>query len=416
VGGSLTTGASDSGGAFEPRPLDGVRVLDLTQVIAGPYCTLMLADMGADVVKLERLGHGDDLRTVGRYRGRDEHEDYFHAVNRSKRSIALDLKRPEDRACAQALATKANVLVENFAPGTAKRLGLGWQTVHGLNPQLVYCSISGFGQTGPYRDRLALDPIIQAVSGIMSVTGEPGGSPMQIGAPLADVMAGMQAAFAIVAVLRATERDGRGRHIDISMQDVMLAALGPRMGEVLQAGLQPERFGNQNPMRVPADTYATADGRYITVICQNQRHWAPLCRALEKENWLADERFATPDVRVLNREILNQAVQRVILAHPAAYWARQFEAHRVSFALVNTYLEAVADPQIAHRGTIRNIQHPLSGPIRVVGPPWIINDTSFSAFPPPLLGQHTDEVIAEWLGSDETDMVSTAVPGGFDGE
>ena len=404
----MTASPPPEEGAGDTLPLAGVRVLDLTQVIAGPFCTLMLADMGADVLKLERSGHGDDLRSVGRYPGREAHEDYFNAVNRSKRSLALDLKIPEDQECARALAAKADVLVENFAPGTAERLGLGWDVIHRRNPRLIYCSISGFGQTGPACDRLALDPIIQAVSGVMSVTGDPAGPPMQIGAPLADVLAGMQAAYAIVALLHATRRGGLGRRIDISMQDTMLAALGPRMGEALQAGLQPQRCGNQNPMRVPADTYPTADGRYLSVICQNQRHWQPLCQALEQEAWFADERFAAPKARLRNRTVLNEQIKHAIAARPASHWVARFDLHRIPYALVNSYLDAVEDPQVTHRGLVRGVHHPVSGDIRVVGPPWIVDGMTFPIRPPPLLDQHHDELLREWLSEEDVAVRSGA--------
>ena len=217
-------------------PLAGFRVVDLTQVIAGPYATLMLADLGAEVLKIERPGHGDDLRSVGRYPGRDGHEDYFYANNRSKKSVTLDLKDPNDRAVGQDLARAAHVVVENFSPGTAHRLGMGWEDLQPLNPKLIYCSLSGFGQTGPSRDRYALDPMIQAITGLMTVNGMPDDPPAMVGAPLSDVMAGMFAAFSVVSALHAVGRSGQGRHIDVSMQDATLSALGPRMGEPLQAG------------------------------------------------------------------------------------------------------------------------------------------------------------------------------------
>lgn len=379
-------------------PLEGVRVLDFTQVIAGPYCTTMLADLGADVVKIERPDHGDDLRTIGRYKGREEHQDYFNANNRSKRSLVLDLKRPDSQAVAHCLAAKADVVVENFAPGTAERLGIGWPALRAVKPSLVYCSISGFGQTGPSRNRLALDPIVQAVSGIMSVTGEPDGRPMQVGAPLGDVMAGMFAAFAILGCLRAVERDGVGRRIDISMQDAMLAALGPRMGETLQAGRQPGRFGNENPMRVPADTYRTADGRHLTIICQNERYWAPLCRALGRENWVGHERFATLQGRVAYRRELNEAVTALFAERSAQDWILRLDAERIPYALVNDYAEALSDEQVVHRRTVRDLDHPTAGRIRVVGPPWIISGREAPMTSPPLLGEHGKEVIREWLG------------------
>lgn len=212
-------------------PLEGLRVFDMTQIVAGPFCTTMLANLGAEVVKLESLGRGDDLRSIGRYEGRAGHEDYFNANNYSKKSIALNLKVPAQREVARALARKADVFVENFAPGTARRLGMGWQSLHRMNPRLVYCSISGFGQTGPYSDRLAMDIVIQAISGVMSVTGEEGGRPVQIGAPLADVISGMFAAYAVVGALHSVKQDGKGRYIDLSMQAAMIATLGPRMGQ-----------------------------------------------------------------------------------------------------------------------------------------------------------------------------------------
>lgn len=382
-------------------PLSGIRVLDLTQVVAGPYCTTMLADMGADVVKVERPDHGDDLRSVGRYPGREEHEDYFNANNRSKRSIALDLKNQEDRGVAQALATRAHILVENFAPGTTERLGMDWPTLERINPQLLYCSISGFGQTGPYRSRLALDPVIQAVSGVMSVTGEPSGRPMQIGAPIGDVLAGMFAAYAIVAMLRVVEKERRGRSIDISMQDALLAALGPRMGETLQGQRLPDRLGNENPMRVPADTYMTADGRHLSIICQNQRHWAPLCRALAHEEWIEVARFATPAARLENRAALNDAIAAVLISRSVAEWLNRLEAERVPCARVNDYREALEDPQVAHRRLVQALDHPTAGRIRVVGPPWIIGGLETPLFAPPLLGEHGDEVRRDWLGEGE---------------
>lgn len=380
-------------------PLAGLRVLDLTQVVAGPYCTGMLADMGADIVKVEKPDGGDDLRTVGHYPGREEHQDYFNANNRSKRSIVLDLKREDDRKIAYQLTKKADVLVENFAPGTAGRLGMDWETLKELNPRLIYCSISGFGQSGPYRNRLALDPVIQAVAGNMSVTGEPGGKPMQVGAPLADVMAGMFGAFAIVSLLRIVERDGVGRYIDISMQASMIAALGPRMGETLQAGSVPQRIGNENPMRVPADTYLASDGHYIAIICQNQRHWAPLCRALRREELVDDPRFSTPKLRLKNRETLNGLISGIINTDVAAQWIKSLEAERVPCARVNDYREALEDPQVVYRGQVRKLDHPTAGTIRVVGPPWVIDGIGTPMYPPPLLGEDMAKVMADWLGS-----------------
>lgn len=381
----------------EVAPLVGIRVLDFTQVIAGPFCTTMLADLGAEVLKVERPGVGDDLRQVGRYAGREDHQDYFYANNRSKKSICLDLKDPDHQRVCHQLAAQADVVVENFAPGTMDRLSMGWQELHAVNQRLLYCSISGFGQTGPSRDRLAIDPIIQSISGVMSVSGSPDGEPMQAGAPLADVIAGMFAAYSIVGALHTVKRDGKGRYIDISMQAAMVAALGPRMGETLQAGTVPERIGNENPMRVPANVYGTRDGGHLNISVSNDRHWPALCRALDRCEWLEDSRFDSSIDRVRHRAELNKMVAERFMDRPAAEWIPLLAAERVPYATVNNYQEALEDPQIAHRGLVHALEHPKSGPIRVVGPPWDISDMPTRMEAPPVLGQHTPDVLAAWL-------------------
>jgi len=388
------------------RPLQGVRVLDLTQVIAGPFCTTMLANLGAEVVKIEAPGRGDDLRTVGRYPGREAHEDYFNAANNSKKSIALDLKNPLHRQLAHALAKRADIAVENFAPGTAARLGVGWEELHALNPRLLYCSISGFGQTGPYRDRLAMDPIIQAISGVMSVTGYPDRGPIAVGAPLADVITGMFGAFAIVGVLHEVRQHGRGRYIDVSMQAAMLATLGPRMGGALNAGISPERIGNQNPMRVPSDVYPTRDGAHIYLMVHHDRVWPPFCRAVERLEWIADPHYATNRLRCENRDELNALVFERFAAYDAGEITARLAAERVPYAVVNDYVQAVADPQTRHRGVVQQVTHSTSGDIRVIGPPWLVDGQSIKVDAPPALGADLDEVLRQWLGwrSDRIDQ------------
>lgn len=376
-------------------PLSGFRVLDFTQVVAGPFCAAMLADMGAEVVKIERPGLGDDTRRITRYKDREEHEDYFYANNRSKKSVAINMKTDAGKGAVRALAGEADAIIENMAPGKLAELGLGFEDARAANPRIVYCSLSGFGQSGPYRDRVGLDPILQAVSGVMSVTGTE--DPTQIGAPLADVLAGMFSAYAIVSALHAVRREGEGRHIDVSMQDAMVAALGPRMGETLQAGVSPGRHGNENPMRVPANTYRTSDGEYVTVIVQHDGFWPGFCRALGLEDWLEDERFATARARVANRGAINERASKIFASRTMAEWERRLEAERVGFAVVNDYARALKDPQVAHRGLIREVEHPVSGEIRVVGAPWIMSGAQADVKPPPLLGQHTADVLREWL-------------------
>lgn len=415
----ITPDPADTASAHAAPPLDGVRVLDLTAVVAGPFCTTMLADMGAEVVKVERADRGDDTRTATRYRGRETHEDYFNAINRSKLGVALDLKQPAALEAARALAAEADVLVENFKPGTAARLGMGWEDLRAVNPRLLYCSISGFGQTGPARDRLALDTVIQAVSGMMSVTGEPAGEPMLMGTSICDIVSGMFAAYAIAATLHGVRRDGVGRHIDVSMQAAAIAALSSRMGETLQADRLPPRMGNENPMRVPANSYQARDGHFIQVMVLNQDHWAPFCRALDRTDWIDDPRFATPPLRVENREEINRQIAAEFAKRDTAEWTGRLTAERLAFAPVKDYKEALTDPQVLHRGLIRTLEHPTSGPIRVVGPPWNVDEAVTPMRAPPLLGQHTDAVLRDWLGWDDDRIerlrAKTADPGDCQG-
>lgn len=389
---ALTDGASATA-----LPLRGVRVLEISQIISGPFCTMMLSGLGAEVAKIEMPGQGDEMRSVGRYEGRENHEDYFNANNYGKKSVALDLKSPEGLELALALAGKADVLVENLAPGTTARLGLGFDAVKKRNPKIVYCSISGFGQVGPYRNAPAVDNIIQAITGVMSVTGDPAGPPAQIGAPLADVTASMCAASSILGALYGVQRDGVGRFIDISMQAAFVYALSPRMGGVLQGTASPERIGNQNPMRVPSDVYRTADGVDLFIIVPNDRSWTPFCNAVDRPEWLTDERFSTNRLRTTNRDAINDLTHAAIASWQSRELIERLNQERVPFAKVNNYAEAIEDPQILARGQIHEVEHLTSGTLRVIGPPWIINNERPALTPPPALGQHTAEVLAEWL-------------------
>ncbi|MFP6868680.1 MAG: CoA transferase [Nitrospinota bacterium] len=414
--------SSSGANAINSDPLlSGLKVLDLTQVIAGPFCTTMLANLGAEVVKLEPPGRGDEMRNIGRYEGREDHEDYFNANNNSKKSIELNLKNPLHQQVAYELAKCTDVVVENFAPGTADKLGMGWKDLHPLNSRLIYCSISGFGQTGPYRNRLGIDSVIQGISGVMSVTGFPDGVPTIIGAPLSDVVSGMYAAYTILGALHRGKRDGQGCYIDISMQASMLAVLGPRMGETLQVGVSPERIGNENPMRVPSDTYQTKDGRFLNITVVNERHWAPFCRALKREEWIDDSRFATMRLRAQNRKELGPLVAARFAEETIEELLPRLEEARLPFAPVNDYAQAADDQQIAHREMIHNLSHPVSGHVRVVGPPWLMTGKQVELKPPPLLGQHTEEILGSWLGWNTEEInrfriQSAEKPGGSDGK
>lgn len=379
-------------------PLRGVRVLDLTQMVAGPFCTMMLAQLGADVVKVEAPTGGDPMRRSGRFPPREAHEDYFDPVNLGKRSIVLNLKDEAHRQAARELAERADVLVENFAPGTATRLGMGWADLQPLNARLLYCSISGFGQTGPESGRLAMDPIIQAVTGMMSVTGTADGDPTQSGAPLADVIAGMYAAYAIVAHLHEVKRSGRGGYLDMSMQAAMLAALSPRMAGALNAGIAPQRIGNQNPLRVPSDVYRTRDGVHVFIMVHDDHVWPPFCRALGRGEWLEDARFSTNRQRCESRAELNAMVIARFAEWDSEEIITRLRAERVPHSIVNDYVRAVADRQAVYRGIVQQVQHPASGAMRVIGLPWLMNGESVHTKPPPVLDQHHADVLREWLG------------------
>jgi crotonobetainyl-CoA:carnitine CoA-transferase CaiB-like acyl-CoA transferase len=385
---------------LDTLPLSGVRVLDFTHVIAGPFATMMLANMGADVVKVERIG-GEPLRHIPGFKGRDGHSDYFNAVNVSKRGIALNLKGPHDRSFVHELIKKTDVVIENFTPGTAGRLKLGWDDIKELNPRLIYCSISGYGQTGPHSNRAATDPMIQGVAGLMSVTGFPGGAPTLVGAPIADATTGMCAAFAIVTNLLSLEKGGPGRYIDISMQAAMMYAMGPRIAETLQAGVVPPRMGNQNFIRVPSDVCLTKDGKYAFVHCSNDRRWQALCRIMEKPDWAEAERYATMESRLACREELNRLVAERFAERTLAQWQPRFEAEKHPFMQIHDYAEAIDHPQTKHRQQIVTLPHEKDGPIRVVGPPWKMTNHAPKIEAPPLYDADKEAVMRDWLGWDE---------------
>ena len=281
---------------------------------------------------------------------------------------------------------------------------MGWDDLHPLNLRLMYCALSGFGQTGPYSSRPALDILVQAMSGLMSVTGDPEGPPMKAGAPLGDVISGMMASYAILGALYAVRRDGEGRYIDVSMQASLLAALGSRMSQALHDGVAARRLGNENPMRVPSHVYLTSDGHWLTVQVNSQRHWAPFCRALQREDWIEDSRFATMRLRAENRELLNELVSAQFRDRSMSDWSQRLEGERVPFAPGLDYAEAVADAQIRHRGQILELDHPVSGPLRIVGPPWQMSGPQADSTAPTVLGQHNEEVLRDWLGLDDREI------------
>jgi formyl-CoA transferase len=374
--------------------LDGVRVVDLTRVMAGPYCTMMLGDMGADVIKIEQPQKGDDTRHWGPPFIQGE-SAYYLSINRNKRSVALDLKREGARAILWRLLEKADVVVENFSPGTAQRLGFGYEAVRARRSAIIYCSISGFGQEGPSRDRTAYDLILQGMSGLMSVTGEPGGEPTKLGVPIADIASGMFAAFAIAGALYHRETTGQGQYIDTSMLGGQIALLTYQAGIYFATNEQPKRTGNAHPIVAPYQTFKTRDG-YVNIACGNDAMWARLCRALDAEKLLDDPRFKDNAGRITNLSALVESLSHALGGFDSHDLVRRLDDAAVPCGPIYTLPEAFADPQAVHYGLRRKIEHPVLGGIDQTGFPYKLGLTPCQIrHPPPALGQHTDEVLHE---------------------
>ena len=371
--------------------LDGIRVLDVSRVLTGPYCSLMLADLGADVVKIEMPGRGDDTRAWGPpFQGGES--AYFLSINRNKRSVTVNLKAPEGRRIVLDLAARSDVFLENFAPGVAERLGLGYEAVRAVNPRIVYCSISGFGQEGPYRDHPAYDIILQGMGGLQAITGEPDRPPVRIGVAVADIAGGMFAAFAIAAALVRRARTQEGERLDVSLLDSQLAWLTYMAANYFATGKDPERAGSRHPTIVPYQAFATADG-YLNVAVGNDEIYRRLCDALGRPG-LRDPRFATNPLRVENRALLEPQLDAIFQERTSTEWARVLNEHGVPAGPIYRISEIDRDPQVAARNMILQLPHPAAGIVREFGPPFkSLHDRTMHS-PPPLLGEHTEEVLA----------------------
>jgi len=377
-----------------PGPLDRIVVLDLTRALAGPYCTLMLADMGADVIKIEAPGGGDETRRWGPPFQAGE-SSYFMSVNRNKRSLTLDLKAPRGQEVLRRLVQRSDVLVENFRPGTMARLGMTYEQAAALRPDLVYCSVSGFGQTGPRSQQPAYDQILQGMGGVMSLTGAPDGVPTKVGIPIADICAGMFAAYAIALALFHRERGGGGQYVDTSMLGGQAALLTFQAARLFANGTPPGRGGNRHPTIAPYESFQAADG-WVNVACGNEGMWQRFCEALGLRALRSDPRFATNADRVRHREELSTAIQAEISRHSVADVVRTLGAAEVPVGPVFRLDELFADPQAEHLELRREIEHPRVGRLAQTGFPYRLSRTPPELrLPPPLLGQHTDEILAE---------------------
>lgn len=390
--------------------LDGLRVLDLSRVLAGPWAGQILGDLGAEVIKVERPGRGDDTRAWGPpYLSDDQgaptsESAYYLSANRNKQSVTLDITKPDGQRLLKDLVAKSDVLLENFKVGGLKRYGLDYETLAAINPRLIYCSITGFGQDGPYASRPGYDFLIQGMGGLMSITGqpdgEPGGGPVKAGVALTDITTGLYAAIAVLAAVNHRHQSGQGQHIDMALLDVQVATLANQAMNFLTSGTAPGRMGNAHPNIVPYQTFPAADGDIILTI-GNDDQFARFCHAAGRPEWATDERYATNAARVANRDTLIPALRQTTVMKTTEEWLRLLENAGVPGGPVNTIEQVFQDPQVQHRGLRIDLSHPLTQSVPLVGSP-----LRLSASPvryqtaPPLLGQHTGDVLSQVLGLD----------------
>jgi crotonobetainyl-CoA:carnitine CoA-transferase CaiB-like acyl-CoA transferase len=382
-------------------PLQGLTVLDFTRVLAGPYCTMLAADMGARVIKIEHPEHGDDTRAWGPPFLEGE-SSYYLSVNRNKESVALDFKRPDGRAVLDALLARADVLVENFRPGTLEALGLGYRDVSTRHPRLVYVSIAGFGQTGPRRSEAGYDAVAQAEGGLMSITGASDGPAVRLGVAIADLSAGMFAFQGLLLALLARTRTGRGQWVDLSLADAVTALLTYQAGCYFATGQTPRRSGNRHALIAPYDTFDTTDGVLVLAI-GNDDQWERFCRAAGAPALARDERFGTNAQRVEQYAMLRPLIEALLRRRPVQAWVALLRDAGVPCGAVRPIDAALADPQVAARAMIETVEHPTIGTLKMLGLPVKLSDTPGSVrTPPPRLGEHTRSVLGHDLGMDET--------------
>jgi crotonobetainyl-CoA:carnitine CoA-transferase CaiB-like acyl-CoA transferase len=391
------------------RALRGTRVLDLTRVLAGPFCSMILADHGADVVKVEEPGKGDDTRSWPPFLAGES--TYFMSVNRGKRSMTLNLKAPAGQDVLRKLIAKSDVLIENFRTGTMERLGFGYAAVRKLNPELVYCSISGFGESGPEASRAGYDLIVQAESGIMDITGFADGPPVKVGTSIADLVAGMSAAHGITLALHARTRTRRGQKVEISMLDAMAALLTYQAGIYFGTGQRPMRRGNAHPSIVPYEVFRARDA-YLTLGVANNSLWERCCAAMERSDLTRDPRFDTDAKRVQNRDTLVPLLNEIFGARDADEWLKRFEAAGVPAGRIKTVPEVCESEHLKARDMIVRLPHPREGHVTVMGVPIRLHDTpGGAAVPPPRLGQHTTEILKRVLRMSDRVIARLAADG-----
>lgn len=390
--------------------LEGIRVIDLTRAMAGPYCTMMLGDLGADVIKVERPGSGDESRAwgppfVGPATDSAPGESaYFLSVNRNKRSITLNLKSERGLEIMQRLISRSDILIENFRTGVLDKMGLGFVQAQDINPSLIYCSISGYGRTGPYADRPGYDVIIQAEGGMMGITGPQEGPPSRVGVPVVDITSGMFAAASILAALHARHQSGLGQHIDLSLFDTQTALLTNVAANYLIGGEPPVRLGNDHPNLAPYAAFPASDKWFVLGVA-NEMQWERFCEVIGRRDMQDDPRFKTNGDRVLHRGELSVILEQVFSETQAQDWLDRFKRAGLPCGPINDVAEVFAHPQVVPRELILESEHPAAGEIKLTGFPYKLSGTPPSMrFPPPRLGEHTREVLVDLLGYDEAEI------------
>jgi formyl-CoA transferase len=378
------------------QPLNGIRVLDLSRVLAGPYCTMVLGDLGADVIKVESPA-GDETRGWGPPFLEGE-SAYYLCINRNKRSILVDFKTETGRQVIHELLKRSDVLVENFRPGTLARHSLDFEAVSRINPNLIYCSITGFGQTGPLRDKPGYDFMIQARGGLMSITGEPDGEPMKVGVAVADLFAGQNAVIAVLAALQARTHNGKGQHLDISLFDSQIAMLANVASNYLTSGNLPKRYGNAHANIVPYQAFQASDAWFVVAV-GNDRQFERLCKVIGKMEVVNDPRFKVNSGRVKHRDALIAILKPIFLIRSANEWLSALESEGIPCGLINTLDQVFSMPQVEAREMLIHMEHQEIADLRLVGSPLKFSDTSVDyKLPPPKLGEHTEEILMELFG------------------
>ena len=380
------------------KPLKDIVVLDLSRVLAGPYSTMMLADFGAEIIKIEPPEVGDDSRAFGPFVGKES--VYYMSLNRNKRSITMNFKEPEAIELFKEMVKKADVVVENYRPGTMEKFGIGYDVLKEINPKLIYAACSGFGHSGPYMDKPAYDIVVQAMGGIMSITGPEGGEPCRVGASVGDIIAGIFTAYGVMTALYYRAVSGVGQKVDVGMLDCQVAVLENAMARYLSSGVVPKPAGTRHPSITPFESYTAKDG-YVIVGAGNDRLWEKLCKLIEKPELVKDERFATNAKRTENVRELKVILDEVFKVDTIKFWMDKLEEAGIPCAPINTVDKVIHDPQVNSRNMIVETQHPVAGPVKMAGVPVKLSETPGSVeTPAPLLGQHTEEILKELLGID----------------